>query len=426
MIISLIIPPSPFLGDEKRNSPLGILYIASWLEQHGHNIYVSDLRGVDEEYWISKIHYGEMYGFTATTPEYPYALAIAKKVRECASNSLIIIGGVHCTAVPSTIDPVFDKVIRGEGEMAILELIHDLENGKIKRFYSCPTQVDRIEDINTIPFPARHLVPITSIVSYTSTIAGEASTTIIGSRGCPYNCGFCSSKVMWDRKVRFRSPDNIIAEIKHLIKDYGVTHFRFQDDTLSVNKRWIRELCEKMKPLNITWRGTTRVDHASTEILQIMKDAGCYEIAFGIETLEDEILEMNNKQITNDQIHLAVQAAYMVGLKTRLFFMIGLPGQGLTVADDIIAFIKECNPTAVNLSTFVPMPGSDIYNNPKKYGIEILEQDWSKYTMSKGLYGNELEHPFIFKHDKLTDEQLREQRKKILEYFAEHNLSYNK
>jgi radical SAM superfamily enzyme YgiQ (UPF0313 family) len=231
---------------------------------------------------------------------------------------------------------------------------------------------------------------------------------------------------MWDRKVRFRSPDNIIAEIKQLIDVYGITHFRFQDDTMIINGRWITELCEKMHPLNITWRCTTRVDHSQKWALQLLKYAGCYEIAYGIETLEDEVLEMNNKQITNEQIQKAVATAKEVGLKTRLFFMIGLPGQGITMADDIIKFIEECKPDAVNLSTFVPMPGSDIYNNPSKYGIKINTDDWNKYIMSRGLYGNEAEEPFIFTHDKLTDDELRMLRKKLLEYFSNHNLVFNK
>jgi len=426
MIVSLIIPPSPFLGDQKRNTPLGILYIASWLEQHGHRVFVTDLRNVDKEYWNYKIHYGEIYGITATTPEYPYAVDIAKEIKFLNSDSIIILGGVHCTATPSTIDPIFDKVIRGEGEMAILELIYDLKNGKDRRFYTCPTQIDRIEDINTIPFPARHLLPEPSIISCTSTIMGERATSIIGSRGCPYNCAFCSSKVMWERKVRFRSPDNIISEIKYLIERYNVKHFRFQDDTMTLKRSWITELCEKIKPLNVTWRCTTRVDQSEPDILQIMKDAGCYEIAYGIETLEDKILKMTNKDITTEQMIQAIKNAHSVGLKTRLFFMIGLPGQDINIADNIIKFIEETKPSAVDLSTFVPMPGSDIYNNPSKYGIEIMEQDWSKYTMSKGLYGNELEHPFIFKHDILTDDELRMLRRKILEYFNGHNLIHNR
>jgi radical SAM superfamily enzyme YgiQ (UPF0313 family) len=425
MRISLIIPPSPFLGDEKRNAPLGILYIASWLEEHGHEVYVTDLRGVDPIAWGHHILRADLYGITATTPEYPYALQIAYLIKVLkGKKALTVLGGVHATAEPKNIDPImFDKVIIGEGEGAILELILDWFDGVERRFY---TSFARQGNLDSLPFPARHLVPESSIVSLTSTIAGERSTTIIGSRGCPFNCAFCASKIMWDRHVQFRSPDNIISEIKMLMIKYDVHHFRFQDDTMTLKPSWIIELCRKMKPLDITWRCTTRVDQAHFVILKEMYDAGCYEIAFGIETLEDKVLEMTNKQITTQQMVKAISDAHSVGLKTRLFFMIGLPGQDENIAENIIQFIEETHPTAVNLSTFVPMPGSDIYNNPSKYGIEIIEQDWSKYTMSKGLYGDEVNHPFIFKHDKLSDQQLRDAREKILKYFAQHNLIFNK
>lgn len=423
MIVSLIIPPSPFLGDQKRNTPLGILYIASWLEMHGYEVCVTDLRETNPAEWNLYIPFGDVYGITATTPEYPYALQIANILKNDRTKAPIILGGVHVTATPQTVDPVFDILVMGEGEITMLQVLDDIQQNKAKRIYHCK---HRIMHLDLIPFPARHLVSKDSIVSYTSTVKGEASTTIIGSRGCAYNCAFCASKVMWDRRVKFRSPNNIVAEIKFLIDKYDVYHFRFQDDTLGINKTWIIELCTKLKPLKVTWRGTTRVDHSSKEILQAMKDAGCYEIAYGIETLDDKVLEMNNKQITNEEIHKAISTAKSVGLKTRLFFMIGLPGQDINIAMDIINFIEECKPDAVNLSTFVPLPGSDIYNNPEKYGIVISTEDWNKYIMSKGLYGTEVDDPFIFTHDKLTDLQLRMLRKQLLEYFAQHNLVYNK
>ena len=423
MIVSLIIPPSPFLGDQKRNAPLGILYIAAWLEQHEHIVYISDLRNIKPAGWSHNIQYGEIYGITATTPEYPYAIAIAKTIRNSMQHSIVILGGAHVTARPNDIDPIFDKLILGEGELGILEMIDDLSKGIEKSIYPCKR---RMMHLDNIPFPARHLLSRESFISYTNVVRGEASTTITGSRGCAYNCSFCASKVIWGRQVKFRSPQNVVAEIKELMEKYGITHFRFQDDTIAINKKWILELCKKIEPLGITWRGTTRVDHSQEDILQVMKKAGCIELGYGIETLGDNILKMHHKQITNKEIYSAIYTARKVGIKTRLFFMIGLPGQDINIADDIIAFIDECKPDGVNLSTFVPYPGLDIYENPDKYGIEINEHNWTKFVITKGLYGEEADDPFIYKHDKLTDEQLRSMRKKLLTYFAEHNLTHNK
>lgn len=422
MIVSLIIPPSPFLGDEKRNAPLGILYIASWLEYHNHKVYVTDLRGVEQSMWGNEIKSGDFYGITATTPEYPYAKEIGELLKN-GNNTTVVLGGIHATSNFTNIDKVFDKVVVGEGELSILNVIDDIKNNREKRIYFCP---QRIKNLDELPFPARHLVPKSSIISYASTIRGEPTTTIIGSRGCSYDCSFCSSKVIWDKKTIFRSPDNIITEIRKLINEYDVRHFRFQDDTITIKRSWILELCEKIQPLNVVWRCTTRVNHSSEDILKAMKNSGCYEIAYGIESLEDKTLMLNNKQITNVEILNAVNTAHKVGLKTRLFFMIGLPNQDDDIADKIIEFIERVKPNAVNLSTFVPMPGSDIYNNPSKYGIKLFENDWSKYVISKGLYDNELSEDFMYDHDKLSNEKLKSLRKKLLEYFNSHNLVYNK
>ena len=420
MSISLIIPPSPFLGDQKRNPPLGIMYIASFLEQNNYSVKLTDLRGLTPDAWLQYIPKGDIYGITATTPEYPYAIEIARQVKE--KGTVIVLGGVHASADPKGIDEIFDKVVIGEGEYSILNVIDDIKAGIDKRYYTSPF----VKDINTLPFPARHLLEYDSFISSKLTVRDQPATAITGSRGCPYNCAFCVSKLMWNRRVRFRTPENIIEEIKIIIDKYGVRHFRFQDDTITASKKWLTSLCEKLKPLDVVWRAATRVDHAQRELLQMMKDAGCYEIDYGVETLSDNVLELSNKQITVEQIYQAVENAKFVGLETRLFFMIGLPSQDANIADDIINFIETAKPDAVDISTFIPFPGSDIYNNPEKYNIKILTKDFTKYVITQGLYGDEAERSFIFEHDILSDEQLRALRKKLLLYIKNYNLILNK
>lgn len=421
MKISLVIPPSPFLGDQKRNPPLGIMYVAAYLEHNHYDVVLTDLRDIEEDKWIDSIPKGDIYGVTATTPEYIYALKIAEKIKTREPESFIVIGGVHASAVPDKIDQLFDAVVVGEGEYAMIEVVKDFENKSTKRYYNC----GMIKDLNTLPFPARHLVNYDSIVNKNLTVADTPATSLIASRGCPYNCAFCVSKLMWTRKVRFRKPDNVVEEIKQVIRNYNIKHFRFQDDTIAASKKWVTELCEKIKPLDIVWRASTRVDHSSKEILQMLKDAGCYEISYGIETISDEVLELNKKDVTVEEMYEAIDNAKAVGLKTRLFFMIGLPGQDENIADEIIQFIERTKPDAVDISTFIPFPGSDIYNDPAKYGIEITNKDFSDFIMTRGLYGDEAEKSFIFKHDKLSDEQLKHLRKQLLKYVRKYNLVLN-
>ncbi len=422
MKIVLIIPPAPFLGEQKRNPSLGIMYVASFLEKQGYDVKMADLRDLKEDKWQNAVPQADIYGITATTPEYSFAIKIAYNLKSRDQKSFIVLGGSHATADSKNLDPIFDSIVIGEGELAMLDLLKDFERGTTKKYYARPL----IENLDSLPFPARHLLPFESVFNTGLCVKGKMATSITASRGCPYNCSFCASKVMWGNKVRFRSSDNIISEIKEIIEKYNVYYFRFHDDTIAANKNWLFELCEKMKPLNIHWRANTRVNCSQKDVLEAMFRAGCYEIDYGIESVSDEVLKINNKMIKIDDAYIATRNAKEVGLKIRLFFMIGLPGQGKNESENIIKFIEAIKPDGVDLSTLVPFPGCDIYTNPSKYNIKILNKDFSSYVSTLGLYGDETKKDFIYEHDVLSNEELKKERLKILEYIKEYNLSLNK
>ncbi|MFH1868880.1 MAG: radical SAM protein [Candidatus Omnitrophota bacterium] len=422
MRIVLIIPPNPFLGDQKRNCPLGILYIAGVLEKEGYHTEAVDLRCLEEDKWLEKIPQADIYGITTSTPEYLIACRVAKLVKNKYSNACIVVGGVHPTVLPDRIDPVFDKVVVGEGERAILDVVNDCKNGVEKRFYQSPV----IENLDDIPLPARHLLPPDSVISDKLVVPGIPATTIVTSRGCPFNCSFCSSPRMWGRRVRFRSADSVVAEIEKIKKDYGITHFRFQDDVMGANKKIFLEMFEKMQPLGIRWRANLHVNVSTTELLEAMKKAGCFEIHYGVETISQDVLDKNNRGMKLDVIYKAVENTKKLGLRVRLFFIIGLPFEEQGIADRTIEFIKKVGPDGVDLSTFIPFPGSDVFNNPSKYGIEILSKDFDDYYMSIGLYMGESEKDFICKHSNLSNDELKFERKKLLDFIEKYNLALNK
>jgi len=422
MKIVLIIPPSPFLGEQKRNSPLGVMYIASFLKKYGYDIEMVDLRDLDEDRWTKIIPCADIYGITATTPEYPLVVKIAHNLKLRNQKSLIVLGGNHATTNSKNLDSVFDRIVLGEGELSMLNLLKDFEKGVSKKYYVSPL----IEDLDSLPFPARHLLPFNSVFNNKLCINGKIATSIIASRGCPFNCSFCASKSIWGRRPRFRSPDNVVSEIKEIIERYNVYYFRFHDDTIAANRNWLFELCEKMKPLNIHWRANTRVNCSQKDVLEAMYRAGCYEIDYGIESVSEKVLKINNKQIKVEDIYVATRNAKEVGLKIRLFLMIGLPGQGKDESKNMIKFIEEIKPDGVDLSTFVPFPGCDIYTNPSKYNIRILNKNFSSYVLALGLYGDEAKKDFIYEHDILTNEELKQARLEILEYIKAYNLTLNK
>ena len=421
MKVVLINPPHPYLTDQKRNQPLGIMYLAAVLEKEKYEVALVDLCYVEETEWMNRIPAADVYGISATTLDYLRSIKLAKMIKE-RHKCIVVLGGAHATATPNTIDPIFDKVVIGEGELAFLDLLNDHKNKTDKRMY----QREPISNLDTIPFPARHLLPEDSIISYSLVEKGKPATTLITSRGCCNACSFCASKTMWGRKVRFRSPDNVIEELKKIMQDYKTYHFRFHDDTMTLNKSRLLELCKKMEPLKIHWRAHTRVDCSDIETLTAMKKAGCDEIGYGIESASQVVLDLNKKNIKVEQAIQAVKNAKEVGLKVRLFFIVGLPGETKDTYKKNIDFIETVQPDGVDVSTLVPFPGCDIYDNPKDYGIELLTKDYERFVMTLGLRQGEEETDFIYKHPNLSNEELKASRKAMLDYIVKRNMTLNK
>jgi radical SAM superfamily enzyme YgiQ (UPF0313 family) len=421
--IELIIPPNPYLGDDKRNPPLGLLYLASVLENQGCSPRVVDLRGKNIKDFHSEIGEADIYGITASTPDYPLSLKIASIAKLKNKNAWVVLGGVHATALPHTIGREFDKIVIGEGERAFQELLEDFCKGNNeKRFYKST----RIEDLDSIPFPARHLLPFDSVFSRNAfSVGGDHAGTIITSRGCPFDCSFCASEIMWSVKVVYRSPENVESEIRNLIEEYGIRSFRFQDDTMTLNKERFERLCEKITPLGIKWRTTTRVDIASLEVLKMMKKAGCEEVGYGIESLSQEVLDKNAKKINITDAYTAVKNTKKAGLKSRLFFIIGLPGEQPGFAQRLGGFIEKTDPDGVDVSTMVPYPGSPIYHNPERFGIKLKTKEFDYYHMTLGFKGDEMKRPLIFVHDVMTEEQILEEREKSFDIVRKKEMVKN-
>lgn len=421
--LNLVIPPNPYLGDDKRNPPLGLLYLAAVSEKAGYSISLTDLRGYNVESFSEKISSDfDVYGLTAATPDYPMAVAISKLIKQKNSAAITVLGGIHATSVPNSIDPIFDKVVIGEGERSLISLLKDVENKTEKRFY----QSDSIKNLDEIPFPARHLLPFEAIFSkHAFQVNGDYAGTLITSRGCPNSCSFCASEAMWGKKVRFRSPENVYQELTQIISEYGVKQFRFQDDTMVLNKKRLEHLCNLMTPLGIKWRATTRVDHADINMLKLMKKAGCEELGFGIESLDQYVLDRNAKKIKLNQVHEALENTRISGLKSRLFFIIGLPGEKPGYAERLENFMEKESPDGVDVSTMVVYPGTDIYNHPEKYSLKIKNEDFNLYHMTLGLRPGEVDRIPTFIHDVLSPEQIIDERRKSLEVVKKYKAIKN-
>ena len=360
----------------------GLLSIAGDLISKGHNVDYLDMSiQCDCTKRINDFQ-GDLIGITSDTPNYPYVLDILKLAKE-ETGAKTIIGGPHVTFadIEALKYDFVDYVVRGEGEKPMeslcsrmpLEAISGLsykDQGIIVR-----NPDSSYQDINSLPMPAYHLIP-----------EGFHSDTwnIIGSKGCPYRCNFCVEPIFNGRIVRNKSIRRIIYEIKAL-ENFGAKRLIFNDDTFSLRDDRVKQLSKALKrDTSIEyWECDTRIDAVSDNLLRIMKEGGCGRISFGIESGSERMLERAGKGTTLKMIEDSCRITKKYGIEVLGYFMIGLPGENHDSARETIDFAESLKAKGlldkVSASLFIPYPGSEVFENPEKYGIKILTRDWTEY-----------------------------------------------
>jgi anaerobic magnesium-protoporphyrin IX monomethyl ester cyclase len=420
MKVVLIYPPHPYLSEETQQPCLGLLYLASILEKEGYDVEYVSLAGLKKEQCIQNIPHGDIYGIHVAYLDVDicdYIATCLKRDREAT----VVMGGIHPTTLPLSVDYAkWDTIVIGEGERAILELLRDFSKCNLKQSYQAPF----IENLDELPFPARHLLQEQggkTCFSKKGVYFDGGTTSIISSRGCPYGCAFCGSMSMWHRHVRYRSPTNVFTEIKQVIKEYGIRQFRFQDDTVTLDKQRLSELCHLMQQDRIAFHCTTRTDVINDEVLSKLVQAGCKEIGFGVESADQRVLDVLGKGTTVEQNLSAIRMAKKYGLVVRMLFMMGTPGERLETPQKNIDFLKKARPDIASLMLFAPFPGSDIWNHPERYGIDILSKDLRQYTITS--------HPLTIRAplvaiDGLTLDEQNENITRVREYLLENKLMH--
>jgi anaerobic magnesium-protoporphyrin IX monomethyl ester cyclase len=367
LTIELIHPPHPQSIEDRLDAPLGLLYIASNLEKKGYRVRINDLSGIAEKDW--RIGKADIYGTTIYAPTVDISERIARICKEINPLSKVVAGGAHPTAVPKQMSSIFDIIGIGEGEEIMLKIARDYPHNK--RFY----KKDLERNLDIYPHPAYHLI---DPFSYKRTFEKEQAITILTSRGCPYRCAFCGLPEQ-HRIIKYRSPGNVVEEIKFIQKKYGINKFNFQDDTFTVNKKRLQKMLDLFKPLKIGFRAHGRSGLDTPEDYKKLKEAGCDIIAWGIESGSQKILDLMNKNTTVEQNEDVIKWAKEAGITTRAFFILGFPGEDKQTIEETKAFIEKTNPDQYFVSNFVPYPGTDVWNNPKKYGVTKIYTDFKKY-----------------------------------------------
>jgi anaerobic magnesium-protoporphyrin IX monomethyl ester cyclase len=377
--VCLINPPQLTSLDDRLDPPLGLLYIAASLENNGIDVSISDLASKSPEEWPEAIDDADIYGMTIFSASLNTARKIAKAIKERDKKAVIVAGGPHPTSLPkeTLAYPEFDHVLKGEGEHAFLDFINNggaQNNGVII--------ADRIKNLDDLPLPARHLVDMDS---YTREVEGGRAASLITARGCPYSCGFCCKDVH-GTKVRFRSVGSVIEEIEEMQRKNEIKSFIFYDDIFTLNSKRLAKFCDAFKDMNMTFRCNGHSGTNTYEEYVALREAGCKEIAFGIESGSQTILDAMNKRTRVEQNMETILTAKRAGLLTKAYVVSGFPGETQKTIDETKRFMEKADPDKFTVFQFVPLPGCDVWDNPEKYGVTEMSNEWDEFYNISGDY----------------------------------------
>jgi anaerobic magnesium-protoporphyrin IX monomethyl ester cyclase len=387
------------IGVKPPYPPLGLLYLGAVLLEDGYSVRIVDM-DVDYPREFKFMEFirssrPKVIGFTTVTPNVDNAIVLADKIK-AIYEPFIIFGGPHTTAIPEEVmkEKSINAVIIGEGERTISEFMKHFKQGKtvpvdgmiIKKGTKLLRGRGRkfIEDLDGLPRPAWHLLK--HLERYSPPDAMKIPVaTILTSRGCPYRCTFCQAPIIWGRKIRRRSIENVISEIKFLNREYNIKEVHIADDDFSHDREWtlgfLNQVKREIKGMRFFFMNGLRIDNVDKEILENMKSAGFINVGFGVESGSQRILNRIKKGLKIDEIRVKFKMAKGMGFKTWAFFVLGLPGETHISLKETVDFSLSLDPDFAKYFYLVPFPGTDVYKEFLSEGY-LLTRDFSKY----GLY----------------------------------------
>ena len=392
--------------------PIDLMYSAASTEAAGCDCrlvdYPGESKGWPELEQDIREFQPQVMMLSITTPSLPRDLEAAALAKKIDPSILTVAKGAHFNFLDrETLEqyPEVDCVIRGEYEHTAAEIGSGKPLGEIPGVTwrspdgSILKNADRpfIDDLDSIPFPARHLIR-NELYFRPDTL--EAQTTIVTNRGCPHSCIYCLAPVVSGKKNRYRSTDNVVAEIEECVNRHGIRNFLFGSDRFTQNKKWVIELCQQIidRKLDIEWASNSRVDCIHPEMLGWMKKAGCWIIAYGVESGNQQMLDNMEKKATLDQAREAIRLTREAGIRSSIYLLMGLPWDTPETLEDNVRFAQELQPDFLEIFYTYPFPGTklrqiaienglirpdqfpeDAYSNPAMAGLYMSRDELAKW-----------------------------------------------
>jgi radical SAM superfamily enzyme YgiQ (UPF0313 family)/glycosyltransferase involved in cell wall biosynthesis len=432
--------------------PLGLAYIAAVLRENGHSVQILDrdliLRknrlNFDETDEITLSHIRDfktqVVGFSTTTPNVSDVNTFSRKVKKINPEIVTVIGGPHCAGEPvATLEMCngIDMLVRGEGEMVMLDIANGISKDSMgsltyrKSDGSIVSNPDRplIESLDSLPSPARDMLDMNYYTRPSRFISRNLSlrtTHIFTARGCPYNCHYCAGPLIGQRMVRYHSSQRVVSEIEELIDKYSVEAVYFAEDMFLSSKKRVREMTtlfmEHGIHKKIVWMAQVSPKVADTELLSMMKDAGCVHVEYGFESGSQRILDLMNKRANVERNKEVAILTRKSGLRFQGNFIVGYPGETEEDFNKTISFIKETHPNNVSLNLFMPLPGTEIYKKLKNEGK--LLPNWDDIGNPETPYINYADMPSSYFERLYFNAKLRVILPSNLRHFIKDNIRH--
>lgn len=356
---------------------LGLAYIGAQLKKNKIDVDLIDLRDLkdwDEVNFEINRENSDIYGVYFNTVNFNNALICSKFAKEIGK--IVVAGGPHATISPKEIldTRYVDFVIVGEGEISFLKFINSFLDRNIDKIILG----ERVENLDDLSFPERELYNIKKILKSPFVFPfPENGLTLMASRGCPYNCSFCQPIVenIFGRKIRYRTVENVIEEIKYLIKKYGIRYIHFDDDTFTTRKNWVIEFCDRLQSedIKISWSAQSRSNTFDEEIAKAVSKAGCFCLFFGFESGSQRILDILKKGITPQQSLESARICKKYKILIFANYMLGNPTENISDLKETLEMIKKIKPEIHSPSYFTPIPGSNLYKYCQERNLILID-----------------------------------------------------